>query len=76
MCKEIDMWSDACWAQNKNIKMALMMTHYLMNSELKSIIQHFYLSGHSYNVCDRMFGIIEKKNERHQIFMCQVSGVI
>lgn len=31
---------------------------------MEKIIQHFFRSGHSYNVCDRKFGLIEKKRKK------------
>lgn len=64
-CCEIILYSDSCGAQNRNIKMSLMMSHYLdKKNNLKSITQSFFLSGHSYNVCDRKFAIIEKKRRQ------------
>lgn len=58
--------SDACGGQNRNIKMALMLKKFLSMShhpELTSIEQNFYVSGHSYNRCDRSFGLIEKQKQ-------------
>lgn len=31
------------------------------HNELQSIEQRFFVSGHSYNSCDRCFGVIEKQ---------------
>lgn len=64
-CKHMVLYSDSCGAQNRNIKTAAMLSHFLEKSEhLQSITQHFYRTGHSYNVCDRKFAIIEKKRKR------------
>lgn len=42
-----------------------MLSHFLDKSEnLTSIKQLFFLTGHSYNVCDRKFGIIERKKRQ------------
>lgn len=65
--QKIVLRSDACSGQNRNIKMALMMKKFLSNDsthpELTSIEQHFYVSGHSYNSCDRSFALIEKQKQ-------------
>lgn len=64
-CKEVILYSDSCGAQNRNIKTSAMLSHVLeKSSHLKSITQHFLRSGHSYNVCDRKFAIIEKKRKK------------
>lgn len=58
--------SDACSGQNRNIKMSLMLKKFLCDwdhSDLTSIEQHFFMSGHSYNSCDRSFGLIEKQKQ-------------
>lgn len=64
-CKKIILYSDGCAGQNKNIKMSLMLTHFLQNhATITSVVQNFFVSGHSYNVCDRKFGLIEKCGRR------------
>lgn len=65
--EQIKLYSDACGGQNKNIKTTLMLKKCLddwPHKELKSIEQRFYLSGHSYNSCDRCFGMIENQKRR------------
>lgn len=57
-------YSDACGGQNRNIKLALLFKKYLhggTNTTVKKIEHKFFVSGHSYNACDRCFGLIEKK---------------
>lgn len=67
-CREVDLYSDSCGGQNRNIKTTVMLSHFLENNEkLRSITQHFFRTGHSYNVCDRKFAIIEKKKKGVQI---------
>lgn len=64
--QKIILRSDACSGQNRNIKMALMLKYFFSmwnRTELCSIEQHFYVSGHSYNSCDRSFGLIEKQKQ-------------
>lgn len=63
-CNEIVLFSDSCGGQNRNINTAIMLSHFLAkNNKIFSITQHFYLRGHSYNICDRRFAIIEKKQK-------------
>lgn len=73
--EKIVLYSDACGGQNRNIKTTLMLKKMLDSwpySELKSIEQNFFVSGHSYNSCDRCFGLIERqKNITEQIFIPQ-----
>lgn len=58
----IILYSDACGAQNRNIKVVLMLKKVLLTSPNKrEIVQKFFTSGHSYNSCDRCFGLIEKQ---------------
>lgn len=64
--------SDACSGQNRNIKMSLMLKKMLCDwkhSDLTSIEQHFFMSGHSYNSCDRSFGLIEKQKQLTETIM-------
>lgn len=82
-CKQLDLYSDSCGGQNRNIKTSVMLSHFLEKSQhlqtviqhLQTIIQHFYVPGHSNNVCDRKFAIIEKK-EKEQRSLYRVSGQI
>lgn len=68
--KQIILYSDACVGQNKNIKVVLMLKKILTgNRNLNEITHNFFVSGHSYNSCDRCFGMIEKqKRITSQIF--------
>lgn len=65
--QKIVLRSDACGGQNRNIKMSLMLKFFLCSmwnhADLTSIEQHFYVSGHSYNSCDRSFALIEKQKQ-------------
>lgn len=64
-CDEVILYSDSCGGQNRSIKMSVALSHYLEKStNLKKITQQFFRTGHSYNVCDRKFAIIEKKRKR------------
>lgn len=62
----LTVYSDACGGQNRNIKMVLMLTDFLQKSETLKVIEHkFFVSGHSFNSCDRDFAIIEKAKKYH-----------
>lgn len=64
--EEIILYSDACPGQNRNIKTTLMLKKCLDSwayTALKSIEQRFFVSGHSYNSCDRCFGLIERQKK-------------
>lgn len=73
--EKIVLYSDACGGQNRNIKTTLMLKKMLDSwpfSELTTIEQRFFISGHSYNSCDRCFGLIERqKNITEQIYIPQ-----
>lgn len=62
--EHIILYSDSCGAQNRNIKVTLMLKKILSNSNyLQKITQKFFVSGHSYNSCDRCFGLIERQKK-------------
>ncbi|XP_033212760.1 uncharacterized protein LOC117170240 [Belonocnema kinseyi] len=64
--KKIILYSDSCGGQNRNIKVAMMLKHFLASSKVDFIAQRFFLSGHSYNSCDRCFSFIEKKSREKE----------
>lgn len=64
--ERIILYSDSCGGQNKNIIMSLMIKYFLNywpHRNLKTIDQRFFVKGHSYNSCDRCFGLIEKQKK-------------
>lgn len=64
--QKIILRSDTCSGQNRNIKIALMLKKVFSLfdfPDLLSIEQQFYVSGHSYNSCDRSFGLVEKQKK-------------
>lgn len=63
----IKLYSDSCGGQNRNIKMTLLLQHFLANEDIISIEQKFFVSGHSYNSYDRNFALIEKEKKLHEI---------
>lgn len=66
--KTVKCWSDSCGGQNRNIKLTLMLKIFLHDltpdSSIETIEQKYFIPGHSYNSCDRCFGVIEKKTEK------------
>lgn len=64
-CEYWVLYSDSCGGQNRNINTSVMLSQFLEKSfHLKNITQHFFRTGHSYNVCDRKFAIIERKKRK------------
>lgn len=70
--EKIVLYSDACGGQNRNIKMTLQLKHFLAsnNHNIQEIEQNFFISGHSYNSCDRSFGLIEKEKRKTPEIYC------
>lgn len=63
--KNLILYSDSCYGQNRNHKLALLLKKFInswQNSEL-SIEQRYFIVGHSYNSCDRCFGLIERQSK-------------
>lgn len=63
----IILYSDSCGGQNRNIKMTLLLKKMLTSLvNVSTITQKFFISGHSYNSCDRCFGMIDKQRKATQ----------
>lgn len=61
--KQIILYSDSCGGQNRTIKLSLMLKKFIADKKLpalETIEQRFFVSGHSYNSCDRCFGLTKK----------------
>jgi len=71
--KVLTLYSDSCGGQNRNIKVSLFLLYALQKHPTLEIInQKFFIPGHSFDSCDRDFGIIEKSKSKHEeIFMPQ-----
>lgn len=66
--EKIILYSDSCGGQNRNIKITLLLKHFLENwphDNLRTIEQRYFVSGHSYNSCDRCFGLIERERKNY-----------
>lgn len=67
----IILYSDSCVGQNRNIKLTLMLKRFLCGQDqISTIEQKYFVSGHSYNSCDRSFGIIEKQKKVTENIFC------
>lgn len=65
-CQRVIFWSDSCGGQNRNINITMMLKYFLnlAHESLESIEQNYFVSGHSYNSCDRCFGTIERERKK------------
>lgn len=74
--EKIILYSDTCGGQNRNINITLPLKKLLTSlNNVKTIEQKYFVSGHSYNSCDRWFGIIEKtKKDYSRYFLTQTLG--
>lgn len=62
--EKIILYSGSCGGQNRNIKMTMLLKKLLTSLvNVNTIVQKFFISGHSYNSCDRCFGIIDKQRK-------------
>ena len=60
----IRLFCDGCGGQNKNAHVIHILSYWLQNespNEVKELILHFPVRGHSYLPADRVFGRVEKK---------------
>ena len=62
----ITAYSDCCGGQNRNENIALTWMYIVQSNDysIASVDHKFFEPGHSYNVCDQDFGLIEKKKRR------------
>lgn len=66
--KHLTAYSDCCGGQNRNENIALTWMYIAQSPEysIEMIDHKFFEPGHSYNVCDQDFGLIEKKKRHTQ----------
>jgi len=64
----ITAYSDCCGGQNRNENIALTWMYIVQsqNYSVKTVDHKFFEPGHSYNVCDQDFGLVEKWKRRIQ----------
>lgn len=67
--KTLYLFSDNCFAQNKNQTIGQYFYTFMnaSSSNIQQIIHHFPEPGHSFLPCDRCFGLIEKQKRKKEI---------
>lgn len=66
--RNVILYSDSCSGQNRNIKLTVMLKHILATSNsIRQIEQKYFVSGHSFNSCDRSFALIERDKKLYEI---------
>lgn len=66
--EKVIIYSDSCGGQNRNVKLMLFLKKVLSeHSTLKEIEQKFFVSGHSFNSCDRSFAVIENSVRKQNL---------
>lgn len=66
--KEIHLYSDNCWGQNKNHTLIRMVLSLTDSGRFSRIIHYFPVRGHSFLPCDRDFSIVKRKLRKHDRF--------
>lgn len=58
------LYSDSCYGQNRNHKLALILKKFIDSWKHTELVieQRYFIVGHSYNSCDRCFGLIERQS--------------
>lgn len=65
--KVLTLYSDSCGGQNRNIKTALFLSYALQNHPTLEVLnQKFFIPGHSFDICDIDFGVIERSKHYHE----------
>lgn len=59
------LYSDSCYGQNRNQKLALILKKFIDSWKHSDLVieQRYFIVGHSYNSCDRCFGLIERQSK-------------
>ena len=61
-------FSDNCSGQNKNSNLCLLYLRYIQSGRFSMIKHYFLISGHSFLLCDRDFGHVDKAFRGHDIY--------
>lgn len=64
--KIINLYSDSCGGQNRNIKVVVGLLNEMQKRDIKEINLKFFVSGHSFSTCDQNFGVIDKEKKYHE----------
>jgi hypothetical protein len=62
--RELIVWFDRCVGQNNNFIVVNLLLMLVWNGYFTSVNQKLFITGHSYNQCDRDFGLIEKRQRK------------
>ena len=58
--RELVIWGDRCTGQNNNYYMVCMLMKAVAAGYFTKATQKFLVTGHSYNICDANFALVEK----------------
>lgn len=63
--RKLILYSDSCYGQNRNQKLALILKKFLDEWTHSNLVieQRYFIVGHSYNSCDRCFGLISTQSK-------------
>jgi len=67
--RELVLWSDRCTGQNNNFIVLTMLTCLVRQGIFTNVNHKFFVTGHSYNDCDRDFGNLEVKLRKNSIMV-------
>jgi len=59
--RQIIVWFDRCIGQNNNTIVLTTLMKLVRAGYFSAAQQKFFLTGHSFNICDRSFGVLEAK---------------
>ena len=62
--RKLVIWFDRCVGQNNNTIVLSLMMKLVRQGYFSTMEQRFFVTGHSFNDCDRKFGMIEKKKRK------------
>lgn len=63
------LWSDRCCGQNNNVILIEMLMRLIRMNYFSHVEQNFFVTGHSFNDCDRHFASIEKVMKKNTIIL-------
>jgi len=67
--RDLVIWTDRCVGQNNNIFLLLTMMKLVRQKIITSFNHKLFLTGHSYNDCDRDFSQLEKKQRVYTVLI-------
>lgn len=67
--RELIVWVDRCRGQNNNFFLLFCMITLVWSNYFTNVNQKFFVTGHSFNDCDRDFGMIEKEHRKNPVIV-------